>query len=85
MVLNGWQRLGIVLTVLWAVAVVCFASYEYSTARSSGTFPRDAIFVGFSADAFLDDQPDVRMLRVGRLLTALAAVPTAAWLLIGLP
>ena len=27
--LDGWQRLGVVLSVLWAVAVMLLAAYEY--------------------------------------------------------
>lgn len=32
MKLNGWQRIGIVLSVLWLVAVLLFAAFEYNTA-----------------------------------------------------
>lgn len=82
-ILNGWQRVGVVFTVLWVLTVSGFAAYEYAAAAPNpDTVFRPRLFVGFSADAYLNDEPDTRMLRVGHLVVALAVIPTAAWLLV---
>lgn len=43
--MNGWRRLGVVMTTLWFMAVIAFAFWEY-TSKSDGFFAFQSIPVG---------------------------------------
>jgi len=85
---RGWIRLGIVLSVGWAVLIGAFATYEYFLAPSSD----EHWFVAYVPGSEVDPKnpgfiPDVPSLKVGPLLTTLflplavvwAATPLVVW------
>ena len=87
--LGGWQRLGIVLTVLWFIAVAGYASYELRSGPFSPSLVTETVVTKtgepvavLSNNPFRDLVPVETHLLVGRFALILAA-PFLAWLLIG--
>ena len=59
--LNGWRRLGIVLAVLWFIAVISIALIEYST-KSQGFFVFQGLPVGITLEGNKIKLPDGKII-----------------------
>ena len=88
MKLNGWVRIGIVLSALWAIAVICSAALEYrSHALTKSTFiswhtktGEDYAHVAQSSGRFADLVPFYASVRFANLFGVLLLPLVAAWI-----
>ena len=88
--LGGWQRLGIVLTILWIVAVASYALYELRVGPFGPSLLTETVVAKtgepvavLSGNEFRDLVPVETRLISGRL-TLLLSAPFFVWLLVGL-
>ncbi len=87
MKLNGWQRVGVVLSVLWLGAITASAlftvtqgAFEYGLYRDWYELPWDAFTVDYVDDGKTRYPTDLRIAFLGFAKYAIAPV-FAAWLL----
>jgi hypothetical protein len=86
--LSGWQRIGIILSVLWALLVSGYAAFEYISGPDSAMLLIEMV-VSKTGDpitilennAYRDLVPVQAQLRTAWFLTALLTPIAAAWLL----
>jgi len=86
--LGGWQRIGIVLSALWILAVAAYAVFELASGPDSAMLLIQMVvsktgepITVLDGNAYRDLVPVEPKLLVGRLLIALFVPVVTAWVL----
>lgn len=80
--LSGWQRIGVVLSLLWVVFVCGYSVYEYVRAERGTQYFIEMVRADgkpFSHPPSFEDFVQKPRIKLGLLFSAIVLPPAAAW------